>query len=67
MWKLLQLGIFVAVVGSNIEYQWTPNMYLPSLLGVAAAAIATALIIKASELLRWLFRALQKASHYGRL
>src|SRR5436190_4782334 len=36
MWFLLQSLIIFAVVASNIEWHWTPNGYLASLLGVGA-------------------------------
>ncbi len=38
-WKLLQLAVFTAVVGSNIHYEWTPN---PLVSGAAAALAALA-------------------------
>jgi hypothetical protein len=43
-WYLLQYGIFGAIVISNAAYHWTPNMYLPSLLGWLAALVATGVI-----------------------
>jgi hypothetical protein len=33
MWFILQGSIVFAVVASNIAYQWTPNPYIPALLG----------------------------------
>lgn len=51
MWKVFQLAIFIAVVGSNIEYQWTPNGYLAAILGGLAAYLATVF-------LTWTFRGL---------
>jgi hypothetical protein len=41
MWKLLQLSVFLAVVFSNIHWQWTPNGYLASVLGIGAAFVLT--------------------------
>lgn len=41
MWKLFQTAIFIAVAGSNIEYQWTPNPYLVAICGALAAYLAT--------------------------
>jgi len=35
---LLQGLIFCAVVGSNIHWQWTPNQYLASGIGVGLPA-----------------------------
>ena len=34
MWFLFQSLIIFAVVASNIHWQWTPNGYLASLIGV---------------------------------
>lgn len=42
--KLLQLTIFVAVLFSNIHYEWTPNGYLASILAVGAAFVVTVVI-----------------------
>lgn len=54
MWKLFQLAIFVAVVGSNIEWNWTPNGYLAALIGVGLAYVLTvALTSLGSALSSW--------------
>jgi hypothetical protein len=37
VWFLLQGSIVFAVIASNIHWQWTPNGYLASLIGVGAA------------------------------
>jgi hypothetical protein len=37
MWFLFQSLIIFAVVASNIHWQWTPNGYLASLIGVGLA------------------------------
>lgn len=42
MWRLLQSLIVFAVVGSNIHWEWTPNHYLPAILGFVLALIVTA-------------------------
>jgi hypothetical protein len=34
MWYLLQSLLIFAVVASNIHWQWTPNRYVPHLLGI---------------------------------
>ena len=44
LWQIFQLAVFAAVVGSNIQWNWTPNMYLASLMGGAAAFVLTAAI-----------------------
>jgi len=33
MWFIIQGLIVFAVVASNIHWQWTPNVYIPALLG----------------------------------
>ena len=43
---LLQGLIFCAVVGSNIHWQWTPNPYLASGIGVFLAWIVTMAIVE---------------------
>lgn len=45
LWKLFQLLIVAGVAASNIHWQWTPNLYLPALIGIAAAYLATKIII----------------------
>jgi hypothetical protein len=40
-WKLLQVTIFAAVMVTNIEWQWTPNGYLASLVALGAAFACT--------------------------
>ena len=47
MWYLLQCLIIFAVIASNIAWQWTPNIYIPSLLGVGLAYGLTKLIAHA--------------------
>jgi hypothetical protein len=51
MWKLLQLAVFVAVVGSNIEWRWTDNGYVAAFFGIAAALVVTLIVDKAFRLL----------------
>ena len=52
--KLFQMLVFTAVMFSNIRWQWTPNGYLASLIGVAASFLATVVLIKAIEAARGL-------------
>ena len=40
MWLLLQSLVF-AVVGTNIHWHWTENIYLPAILGWLAALLVT--------------------------
>src|SRR6267154_776127 len=44
MWFVFQGSIIFAVVASNIHWQWTPNGYLASLIGVGLAYGVTALL-----------------------
>jgi hypothetical protein len=45
MYLLQSLTIF-AVVGSNIHWQWTPNTYLASGIGVLLAWAVTCVIVE---------------------
>src|ERR1700687_791905 len=56
MWYVFQLIIIIAVVFSNIHWHWTPNGYLASLLGIAAAWLCTRIIVAAVEMVRWATR-----------
>jgi hypothetical protein len=49
---LFQGVIIFAVVSSNIHWNWTPNGYLASLIGIGAAFVATISINGATGLLR---------------
>ena len=44
MWKLFQLSIVIAVVFSNIRYEWTPNQTAAGVAAIMAAAVATAIV-----------------------
>ena len=37
VWFLFQGLIIFAVVASNIHWKWTPNRYIPALLGIGLA------------------------------
>jgi hypothetical protein len=50
MWFLFQSLIVFAVMASNIHWQWTPNGYLASLIGIGLALAATAGV---NQLLLW--------------
>lgn len=45
-WHLLQGAIFMAVVASNIRWEWTDNGYAAALIGAVCAYTASALILK---------------------
>jgi hypothetical protein len=60
MWWLIQALIVFAIVGSNIHWQWTPNHYLPAIIGFVLALCVTGV---SNELRDW---ARQKRSSQGR-
>lgn len=49
--KLFQMLVFTAVLFSNIHWQWTPNGYLASLIGIAVTFAATCLLVWIGELI----------------
>lgn len=44
LWRLFQLAVFVFVVGTNIQYQWTDNRLVAGLAGFFAAAFSTQIL-----------------------
>lgn len=52
--KLIQFCVFVAVIGSNGQYHWTPNGYVAGLVAFFAALLATAIVMESLRLYRWL-------------
>lgn len=54
--KFIQFCIMVLVIGSNGTYHWTPNGYAAGIVGIAAAALATLIIVDSLSLLRSLQR-----------
>jgi hypothetical protein len=44
MWFVFQSSIIFAVVASNIKWHWTPNGYLPAILGAGLAWLLTRLL-----------------------
>lgn len=42
LWKIVQAVVFAAVLFSNVHWQWTPNTYLASMIGVAVTFCFTA-------------------------
>src|SRR5882762_9076386 len=51
-WHLFQGCVFLAVVGSNIHWQWTPNKFLAAAIGIVAGIGATAALSWTFGLLR---------------
>lgn len=45
-WYVFQFAIVVSVVFSNIHWQWTPNMYLPTMIGIGVAYLLTTILSK---------------------
>lgn len=58
LWKLFQLTIFVGVMTTNIEWQWTPNGYVASGIAIACAYAATVA-------LSWLFSLPGRLKHWS--
>jgi hypothetical protein len=52
MWNLLQTLIVFAVFASNVQYGWTDNGYVVGVVGLLAAAVATAVLSDAIDLVR---------------
>jgi hypothetical protein len=52
LWMIFQGLVVFAVVASNIHWQWTPNGYLATGLGILAALLATAAITGVVEAIR---------------
>lgn len=44
VWALFQALVIFAVIASNIHWQWTPNTYLVSAIGIGVAFVATWLV-----------------------
>ncbi len=49
MWFILQGSIVFAVVASNIHWGWTPNPYIPALLGGGLAWLVTLAVARVHE------------------
>jgi hypothetical protein len=41
MWKFVQLSVVLPIIWSNMVWGWTPNPYVPVVIGVLAAAFVT--------------------------
>lgn len=65
MMKFFQMLVFTAVMFSNIHWQWTPNGYVASLLGIGAAFCATWLLLRISSLYAWLRGPHQRINQRG--
>ena len=54
MWKLFQLAVFTAVICSNIQYGWAwgTSPLAVAVVALAAAWLATALLVLTFDLMR---------------
>lgn len=55
-WKILQTIVVALVVYSNVQWPWTPNIYLPVICGWVVAFLVTVALGSAINLLgklRW--------------
>jgi len=53
LWKTLQASIVIAIVASNLYWQWTPNQLVPAMLGVGLAGALTVFYGWALDLFGW--------------
>jgi len=67
MWLLLQSLVIFAVVGTNIHWHWTENIYLPAILGFVAALLLTVGPNGLLDLLRRQKRPLMRFACFGPL
>lgn len=49
MMYILQAAIVLGVIATNIEFQWTPNPYLPAVLGYVLALLVTGALARSIE------------------
>ncbi len=61
--KLVQLAVFIFVMGSNGKWQWTPNGYVAGLVAFFAALLATTIILDSLRFYRWLLGSLKRLQH----
>jgi hypothetical protein len=50
VWKVIQFSVVIAVLFSNIRYEWTPNPYLASILAFLAALLVSGIPIAIAEI-----------------
>jgi hypothetical protein len=48
--RAIQIAVIFLVIWSNSVWNWTPNNYLPALLGVFAAMLLTAISVRLWQL-----------------
>jgi hypothetical protein len=49
-WKIVQFGVFTAVLFSNIHYQWTPSGYAAGVVALLATLLVSAIPVMISDL-----------------
>jgi DMSO/TMAO reductase YedYZ heme-binding membrane subunit len=66
-WKTLQLSTVLAVLFSNVHYQWTPNGYAAGIVALLAALFVTAIPVMFTDFLRLFRRIAEQASRLSGL
>jgi hypothetical protein len=66
-WKTLQLGTVLAVLFSNVHYQWTPNGYAAGIVAMLAALFVTAIPVMITDFVHLCRRIAEPASRLSRL
>jgi DMSO/TMAO reductase YedYZ heme-binding membrane subunit len=66
-WKTLQLSTVLAVLFSNVHYQWTPNGYAAGIVALLASLFVTAIPVMFTDFLRLFRRIAEQASRLSRL
>ena len=56
LWKLMQLSIVIAIIGSNIANHWAPTGLAAGVVAIFAAFVATGIISELLRFYRWLKR-----------
>ena len=64
-WQIFQCVIIFAVVGTNIQWEWTPNPYAATAIGIGTAYVATCLVNWSIDLTRFLSRTLRTRDNTG--
>ena len=59
LWKIMQLSIIIAIIGSNNANHWAPTGLSAGIVAVLAAFVATGVISELLRLTGWLLRTLE--------
>lgn len=49
LWRIFQGGVILAIVASNIQWQWTPNPYLAFVIGLIVVLLISGFAAKWSD------------------